>query len=75
MAWILKKLIRFYQKLPLHSHSKCRFYPTCSNYMLQAIDSYGAFKGLKMGLKRILKCHPFCKYGYDPIVNIKGDNK
>ena len=67
LAWILTKLIKFYQKLPLHAHSKCRFYPTCSNYMLEAISVYGAIKGTFLGIKRILRCRPFGKYGYDPI--------
>ena len=75
MAWLLKKMIKFYQRLPLHSHSKCRFYPTCSNYMLEAIDNYGSVKGLGLGIKRIFKCHPFGKYGYDPVPLNKGERK
>ena len=67
LAWILTKLIKFYQKLPLHSHSKCRFYPTCSNYMLESINTYGAFKGTFLGIKRIFRCRPFGKSGYDPV--------
>ncbi len=75
MAWLLKKIIILYQHLPLHSHSKCRFYPTCSSYMLESIDNYGAIKGLGLGIKRILKCRPFGKYGYDPVPLNKGDRK
>ena len=45
----------------------CRFYPTCSQYALEAIDKYGALKGLKLALIRILKCHPFHPGGYDPL--------
>lgn len=45
----------------------CRFYPTCSQYALEAIDKYGVLKGLKLSLIRILKCHPFHPGGYDPL--------
>jgi putative membrane protein insertion efficiency factor len=45
----------------------CRFYPTCSEYMIKSLEKYGAVQGLIMGLKRILKCHPFHPGGYDPI--------
>ena len=46
---------------------KCRFYPTCSNYFVQAVEKYGPFKGSLLGIKRILKCHPFHEGGYDPL--------
>lgn len=62
---ILIYLIRGYQVTPLHSHSMCRFTPTCSNYMIDAIETYGVCKGLKLGIKRLLKCHPHGKYGID----------
>ena len=45
----------------------CRFTPTCSEYMKISIEKYGTFKGLKLGIKRLLRCHPFGKYGYDPV--------
>lgn len=45
----------------------CRFYPSCSKYMYQAIDKFGLYKGTYYGIKRILRCHPFCKGGHDPI--------
>lgn len=62
-------VIRFYQTQisPLKTPS-CRFSPTCSTYTYQAIEKYGALKGLYLGLKRILKCHPFHPGGYDPLV-------
>ncbi|MDR1704635.1 MAG: membrane protein insertion efficiency factor YidD [Clostridiales bacterium] len=68
MRKILVKAIRIYQKyispaLP----PSCRFYPTCSQYAIEAIQKYGALKGGLMGLYRILRCNPFCKGGYDPV--------
>lgn len=61
-------LIFFYQRFisPLTVPS-CRFYPTCSEYALQAIKRYGPWRGLWLSLRRILKCHPFHQGGYDPI--------
>ncbi len=47
--------------------SRCRFLPTCSEYTAEAIVKYGAIRGMLMGLKRILKCHPFGGNGYDPV--------
>ncbi len=46
---------------------KCKFYPTCSEYAKQAITKYGAVKGSWLGFKRILRCNPFSKGGYDPV--------
>ena len=60
-------LIKLYQVTPLHSHSLCRFTPTCSEYTKIAIEKYGVIKGIKLGIKRILRCHPKGKYGYDPV--------
>ncbi len=67
MKRIIILLIRFYQITPLHMHKCCRFTPTCSNYMIDALNEYGLIKGLVLGIKRILRCHPFGKYGYDPV--------
>ena len=48
--------------------SICKFSPSCSNYMLEAIKKYGLFKGMTMGVMRIAKCHPFSKSsGWDPV--------
>ncbi len=46
---------------------ECKYYPTCSDYTRQAIEKYGVIKGLFLGIKRILKCNPFSKGGYDPL--------
>lgn len=61
-------LIRFYQICisPLFPPS-CRFYPTCSSYALEAVQQHGPFKGTYLAAKRILRCNPFCKGGYDPV--------
>jgi len=47
---------------------RCRFYPSCSSYTLQAVERYGLLKGLALGLKRIVRCHPWNDGGYDPLV-------
>ncbi|MFQ9933399.1 MAG: membrane protein insertion efficiency factor YidD [Lachnospiraceae bacterium] len=70
MKKILIGLIRFYRSAisPYKKNCHCRFTPTCSMYALEAIEKYGALKGTKLSLIRILKCHPFSKYsGYDPV--------
>ena len=74
MKKILILLIRFYQKFisPMFP-AKCRFYPTCSHYTLEAVKEHGAIKGTYLGIKRILKCHPFHEGGYDPVP--KKENK
>lgn len=74
MKYVIIKLIRMYQILPLNSHYHCRFYPTCSNYMIEALEEYGLFKGLFLGFKRILRCNPLGGYGYDPVIKRKDLN-
>ncbi len=72
MFQIFKKIailpIRFYQAAisPLIGPS-CRFTPTCSHYMVDAIEEWGVFKGIWLGLKRIFKCHPWGPHGHDPV--------
>jgi len=65
---ILIVLVKGYQALisPFFPPA-CRFYPTCSTYFIQAVEKYGAIKGSFLGIKRILKCHPFHPGGYDPL--------
>ncbi|MFV0340394.1 MAG: membrane protein insertion efficiency factor YidD [Parachlamydiaceae bacterium] len=52
---------------PLLGPQACRFYPTCTDYALQAVEKHGALKGSFFALKRVLKCHPFSKGGSDPV--------
>lgn len=68
MKTVLMALIRFYRIFisPLNPPC-CRFTPTCSEYALQAIEKYGALKGSWLAVKRIIRCNPFCKGGYDPL--------
>jgi uncharacterized protein len=47
--------------------SACRFHPTCSEYMLDAVEKYGAARGIWMGTRRLLRCHPFHQGGFDPV--------
>jgi uncharacterized protein len=47
--------------------SACRFYPTCSEYMMEAVKLHGAARGVWLGLKRLGRCHPFCEGGFDPV--------
>ncbi len=62
-------LIRFYRRhlSGLKRSPTCRFIPCCSEYALEAVKKYGAFKGSLLALKRLLRCNPFCKGGYDPV--------
>lgn len=70
MKHLMIGLIGLYQKYisPLKGKSVCRFYPTCSAYAIQALSKYGFLRGSVKAIKRILKCHPFHKGGYDPLV-------
>jgi len=64
----LVALVRGYQAtLGPMMGGACRFEPSCSNYMIEALEVHGAAKGLLLGLWRILRCHPFGDHGYDPV--------
>ena len=66
---ILIGLVRVYQKYlsPLKGHSTCIYFPTCSQYAIEAIEKYGIFKGGALACWRILRCNPFSKGGFDPV--------
>ena len=71
MKSLLLLLLRVYKRFlsPLLPRA-CRFEPTCSVYMMQAVEGYGALRGLGMGLRRLSRCHPFHEGGYDPVPNL-----
>ena len=72
MKKFLLAAIRFYQKRisPLFP-PVCRFYPTCSEYAMEAIGRYGVLRGGFLAFWRILRCNPFCKSGYDPVPDLE----
>ena len=62
------KFIRFYQRnISANTSPKCKYYPTCSHYAVEAIETHGFCKGSFMSIWRILRCNPFSKGGYDPV--------
>lgn len=71
MKRILLFLLKLYKKFisPIFKavDIECKYYPTCSEYMRQAIEKYGALKGTWLGIKRLFRCNPFSKGGYDPL--------
>lgn len=69
MKKLLIGLVRFYQKYfsGMKTYSTCIYFPTCSQYAIEALEKYGAFKGGLLAVWRILRCNPFSKGGYDPV--------
>lgn len=69
MKLILIFLIKVYRKYisPLKGRPTCIYTPTCSLYAMEALQKYGAIKGTYLAVKRVLRCHPFAKGGYDPV--------
>ena len=69
---LIKNLLIFFIKkyryfTPFFFRGNCRYYPTCSDYAIQAIKEYGTVIGIYKSILRILRCNPFCQHGYDPI--------
>lgn len=69
MKKIMIFLIHLYRKYvsPLKRRPSCIYTPTCSQYAIEALEKYGFWKGSFLAVKRILRCHPFAKGGYDPV--------
>lgn len=68
MKQILLALVKFYRAaVSPYRRPCCRYYPTCSQYALEALEKYGAIKGGWLALRRILRCNPLHKGGYDPV--------
>ena len=69
MKRVLLALIRFYRRelSPRKRRPCCRYFPTCSQYAVTAIERYGVLKGTRLAAWRILRCNPFSKGGYDPL--------
>lgn len=77
MKRFVLKLIKFYQRYLSIDHAwakrffltdkVCRYTPTCSEYTYQAVEKYGAIRGLGLGFRRVLRCHPWSKGGFDPV--------
>lgn len=62
-------LIKMYRRFisPLKGRPSCIYVPTCSSYAITALEKYGVLKGTYLAVKRVLRCHPFAKGGYDPV--------
>lgn len=67
VTWLLMAMVRFYRLFPHPGPPRCRFYPSCSSYALQALDLHGPFRGLWLAGRRLLRCHPYNPGGVDHV--------
>ena len=67
LIFLLKKYQKFISPVLRGIGVNCKYYPSCSEYMKQAIEKHGCLKGIYIGIKRLLRCNPFAKGGYDPL--------
>lgn len=67
MKHIILLLITVYRQFSRLTLPRCRYYPSCSQYTYEAVERYGAVKGTWLGIRRLLRCHPFHAGGYDPV--------
>lgn len=76
MTRLVLAMIRLYQAtLALVFGGSCRYYPSCSHYTYEAVARYGWLRGGLMGLRRIARCHPFARGGYDPVPTPPGSSE
>lgn len=68
LIYFLNKYQKHISPIIKSTGNNCKYYPSCSEYMKQAIEKYGCIIGVFKGIKRILKCNPFSKGGYDPLI-------
>lgn len=67
MKKIMIRLIKIYKLIPFNCHNYCKYNPSCSNYAIECYEKYGFIKGTFLSIKRIIRCNPFSKGGYDPV--------
>ncbi|MDA0772217.1 MAG: membrane protein insertion efficiency factor YidD [Cyanobacteria bacterium] len=73
MKLLIVTLIKCYQATVAFRQPSCRFSPSCSHYAIEAIDQYGIWRGVRLTISRLLRCHPFGAHGYDPVPPKRGD--
>ena len=67
MRQLLISLVKLYQRLPLRYFSHCRYLPSCSDYAIQALNEWGALRGSALTVRRVVRCNPFSRSGFDPV--------
>jgi len=67
LRWLLLAVIRMYQSTSSVRPPICRYHPTCSEYMAQSLITHGVFRGLALGIRRIIRCNPYSPGGFDPV--------
>lgn len=67
-SFLIVSIVRLYQlTISAVLGNRCRFYPSCSQYTIEAVEKFGPMKGILLGVRRLSRCHPFCEGGIDPV--------